>query len=72
MQPKNKLGFMQGRLSKVVNGLIQAFPKAHWRDEFLVAKSIGLKVMEWTVDYERELKNPIFCDSGRAEIEKLN
>ena len=33
-----KIGIMQGRLSKSVDGKIQTFPKDHWKDEFYLGK----------------------------------
>ena len=33
-----KIGFMQGRLSKIERGRIQSFPFSNWTDEFTLAK----------------------------------
>ena len=35
-----KIGFMQGRLSKIERGRIQSFPFSNWTDEFTLAKKI--------------------------------
>ena len=35
---KSRIGFMQGRLSPMVNGKIQAFPYETWKNEFAIAK----------------------------------
>jgi L-ribulose-5-phosphate 3-epimerase len=56
------IGFMQGRLSSPVDGAIQAFPWAHWRDEFVVARELGFHSMEWTLDQERLRENPLLLD----------
>mgnify|MGYP001554379746 CR=1 FL=1 len=48
-----KIGFMQGRLSPLVDGKIQAFPWAHWRDEFPAGDECGIHLMEWTLDHDR-------------------
>lgn len=66
------IGFMQGRLSPLVNGKIQAFPCNYWRQEFPLAEQNGLKLMEWTLDYEGLHQNPLMTSEGRAEIRKLS
>ncbi len=65
------IGFMQGRLSPLVDGKIQAFPWQHWRDEFPAAQSLGLTMMEWTIDQDRLHENPLMTASGRREIRAL-
>jgi hexulose-6-phosphate isomerase len=54
------LGLMQGRLSKSLTGKIQEFPAKTWRQEFALARSIGIKAIEWTVDFEGFRVNPLF------------
>ena len=54
----NKIGFMQGRLSEVINNRIQSFPKETWQDEFLIAERCDFKLVEWTLDQEDLYKNP--------------
>ena len=56
----NNLGFMQGRLSPSKKNKIQFFPEKSWKKEFFLANKIGLKHMEWTLDYKNLYKNPIF------------
>lgn len=68
----SKIGFMQGRLSPQVDGKIQAFPWAHWREEFAAAERIGLGLMEWTLDHDRLAENPLMTEGGRAEIAALS
>ena len=46
-----QIGFMQGRLSEVVDGKIQAFPWRGWQEEFRQARKIGIGLMEWTLDH---------------------
>ena len=65
------IGFMQGRLSALVDGKIQAFPWNEWRQEFPRAKALGLGRMEWTLDQERLRDNPLTTAAGRAEILRL-
>lgn len=65
------IGFMQGRLSPMVNGRIQSFPWAHWQDEFLAAEQLGIQLMEWTLDQDQLYTNPLLTPSGQAEINRL-
>lgn len=62
---------MQGRLSDMVDGKIQAFPWSHWEDEFYIAKQSGIHLMEWTLDFDRICENPLMTDSGRSKIQHL-
>ena len=41
-----KIGFMQGRLSPLVNGHIQAFPWQNWEREFAIAEINNFHMME--------------------------
>ena len=52
-----KIGVMQGRLSKPIHNMIQAFPEDTWEKEFEIAKEIGLNCIEWIFDTYG--KNPI-------------
>ena len=63
---------MQGRLSAMVDGKIQAFPWAEWRQEFPCAKALGLARMEWTIDQDRLRENPLTTAAGQAEIRDLS
>jgi len=62
-----KIGFMQGRLSPNEKNKIQFFPEKNWKGEFLLANKIGLKNMEWTLDYKNLFKNPIFTEKGKKK-----
>jgi L-ribulose-5-phosphate 3-epimerase len=66
-----RVGFMQGRLSPLVDGRIQAFPAAHWREEFPIAQALGFARMEWTLDHEELAENPLMTHSGQALIRDL-
>src|SRR5215213_6217684 len=66
-----RIGFMQGRLSPLVDGKIQAFPWAHWEQEFASAAKIGLPLVEWTLDQDRLRENPLMTEGGRARIREL-
>jgi L-ribulose-5-phosphate 3-epimerase len=69
---KRRIGFMQGRLSPLINGRIQAFPWRGWEDEFPVANALGMTCMEWTLDQDRIFENPVMTEAGRANIRRLS
>ena len=71
MTALERIGFMQGRLSAMVDGKIQAFPWTEWCDEFPRAKALGLTRMEWTIDQDQLRENPLATESGRKEIASL-
>ena len=63
---------MQGRLSECVDGKIQAFPWRDWKQEFSIASSIDLRVMEWTLDQKSLYKNPLLTSDGQNTIMTLS
>ena len=67
----SRIGFMQGRLSPLINGRIQAFPRENWKGEFPTAHQIDIHLMEWTLDQERLYENPLLTKTGQAEIRAL-
>lgn len=71
MGAKPQIGFMQGRLSPPVNGMIQAFPWDHWQAEFATAQANGFGLMEWTLDQGRLHENPLMTAAGRSKISVL-
>jgi len=68
----NRIGFMQGRMSALVNGQIQSFPRHHWRKEFSLAGQQSLSLMEWTLDHKGLYENPLLTSEGRLEIQTLS
>ncbi|MEM1251142.1 MAG: TIM barrel protein [Cyanobacteria bacterium P01_H01_bin.21] len=66
------IGFMQGRLSPMVDGKIQAFPWNHWRDEFGLANLHKFTCMEWTLDHDYLEYNPLMMEAGRSIIRLLS
>ena len=66
-----RIGFMQGRLSPMIDGRIQAFPWRHWESEFEAAAEIGIPLIEWTLDQERLRENPLLTVAGRERIAEL-
>ena len=67
-----KIGFIQGRLSPIVDGKIQAFPWKHWKEEFPAAADISIHKIEWTLDQEMLIENPFISKMGHKEIKKLS
>jgi hexulose-6-phosphate isomerase len=59
---------MQGRLSKPSTGKIQEFPEATWEKEFELASKIGLKIIEWTLDYTNFKFNPLFNHKSQDKL----
>lgn len=66
-----KIGVMQGRLSPQYCNYIQRFPEKHWSREFKIAKKLKLNSIEWTLDYDKLFKNPIFDKNQIKKIKYL-
>lgn len=69
---KTHIGFMQGRLSPVVDGKIQAFPYGFWESEFELAAANDYILIELTLDHEDPFTNPLMNKDGRSEILELS
>ena len=67
----NRIGFMQGRLSKITNNKIQSFPWSTWKKEIKLAGLNKFKFIEWTVDYPYLNKNPLFDRTKHKIINNL-
>ena len=65
----SRIGIMQGRLSPPVDGKIQAFPLAHWAEEFSAAAAVGLSSIEWILESPLPT-NPLWTDEGLARIQE--
>jgi len=72
LRKSSRIGFMQGRISPLRNGRIQAFPWGNWENEFKQAEVLGFNAMEWTIDSERFLENPLVTVDGQSEINRLS
>jgi L-ribulose-5-phosphate 3-epimerase len=68
---RDKIGFMQGRLSPKVDGKIQAFPWDAWQSEFSAAQALDIRLMEWTLDQDRLYENPLMTAEGQGKIRDL-
>ena len=67
-----RIGFIQGRLSPLVSGRIQAFPKDYWREEFLLGDMHDIRMIEWTLDYKGLHENPLLTSEGQQEIQRMS
>lgn len=70
MKRFHNIGFIQGRLSPIINNKIQVFPVENWEKEFSEAKIIGLDMIEWTIDEETFVDNPLMNREGRKKIKE--
>lgn len=61
-------GIMQGRLTQPMGRGIQFFPSENWREEFQIAKEIGLDEIEFIFDYDRYDENPLWTQQGVQEL----
>ena len=68
----NKIGIMQGRLSKRDPEKLQVFPIKNWKNEFKLCNEIGLDSIEWIIDTNNSLNNPIFSDILVKNIKELS
>lgn len=66
-----RIGFMQGRLSPMIDGRIQAFPWDHWREELAIGAECGFSLLEWTLDQDGLYENPLMTAEGQGEIRAL-
>ena len=64
----NKLGVIQGRLSPKYKGRYQAFPVGMWQKEFSIAKTFGLDLIEFILDFNDVEDNPLLKQGGIEEI----
>ena len=55
----NRFAIMQGRLSPLVNNMIQSFPFGYWEKEIKLLKKVNINKLEWTVDQFLIDVNPI-------------
>jgi hexulose-6-phosphate isomerase len=63
---------MQGRLVPPEPDRFQAFPRSHWRDEFLLAAKVPLDYIEWIVDEYGADVNPLFSIGGVSDLLSLS
>ena len=70
---ENRIGFIQGRLSDLVNNRIQLFPVKDWKAELKEASINEIRTLEWTIDSETITENPLILPESIPEvIENIN
>ena len=69
---KFDVGVMQGRLLPKYKGNYQAHPVNYWQEEFPIASSLGLKCIEFILDFEDYEKNPLMTSVGINEINDIS
>lgn len=67
----DKVGIMQGRLSPLIRDRIQSFPHDTWEKEFVDCKSLGIKLVEWTIDSIKFEANPILIEDSHKKINEM-
>ena len=63
-----KIGVMQGRLLPKFQGRYQSNPIGYWEDEFEIAASLGVDLIEFILDYNDYEENPLMSTSGCKKI----
>ena len=69
---RHRVGIMQGRLSPPIDGKVQSFPSASWREEFALAAECEFELLEWVFDAADWERNPLMTAEGRTEIAALS
>ena len=65
----DKIGLMQGRLTKPYKEVIQSFPWDNWEQEILIARENRFKFIEWTIDDYNFFENPLI--SNPSHVRKI-
>lgn len=65
------IGIMEGRLTPSKGRGIQFFPFDNWRNEFDIAKEIGLDQIEFIFDYDSYEENPLWVGNGEMIREAI-
>lgn len=68
---KYSMGIMQGRLTPMKGRGIQFFPFENWKQEFFLAKKLGIDEIEYIFDYDHYENNPIWTASGLNELGQI-
>jgi L-ribulose-5-phosphate 3-epimerase len=63
-------GFMQGRLSRVPEGVYQRFPD-DWESELAIGEYHGFSSVEWIIDSYSESFNPLLSPSLHSQLATL-
>ncbi len=68
----NKIGIMQGRLSKPGDNKIQAFPWQTWEEEFEIAAGLGFDEIEFIFEAKGYEDSPWLTPRGLSKIKKVS
>jgi L-ribulose-5-phosphate 3-epimerase len=68
---QNRIGVMQGRLGPKYKNKFQAHPVDYWQQEFLIAKSLGIDLIEFIFDDNCVEDSPLMSPAGIDEIKTL-
>lgn len=67
----HKIGVMQGRLLPKYKNRYQAHPVGYWEDEFEIASSLGIDLIEFILDHNDYEENPLMSLSGCKKISSI-
>ena len=67
---QNPIGVMQGRLLPKYMGRYQAHPVGYWQEEFKIAAELDLNCIEFILDYDQAINNPLLTNEGINKIRK--
>jgi sugar phosphate isomerase/epimerase len=67
----NRVGVIQGRLLPKYKDQYQSHPVGYWQQEFPIAASLGLDLIEFILDIDEIEKNPLMSERGIAQIQKI-
>ena len=62
----------RARASLIVKMWLWNESGADWKLEFSKARKLGLKSIEWTLDYKNLEKNPLLNKRGQSQIKQLS
>ena len=65
------LGIMQGRLSEKNEGQYQSHPTHWWQKEFRIAKKMQFDCIEFIIDKQSAVTNPLLTEKGVLEIQNV-
>lgn len=68
---RHNIGIMQGRLTPMKGRGIQFFPFDCWREEFSIAREIGIDEIEFIFDYDNYQENPLWTQQGAQELQGI-
>ena len=67
-----QIGVMQGRLLPKYRGRYQAHPLGYWEKEFPIAAELGIDLIEFILDFNDFIENPLMNDQGLRTIQALS